>query len=99
MWNCCVLFIASSALINFCPKLHSVGALLLGRFVAGLASGLATSTVPMYMAECAPLALRGTFAVLTSMGEFNHHHHLHRTCYFWKYTRKSRFEMQKPADH
>lgn len=46
----------------------SVEMLLIGRLLVGLASGLTTSTVPMYLAELAPLAFRGTLGVLCSMG-------------------------------
>lgn len=65
-----ILFTIGAVLLYACRPLNSIICLLIGRLVAGLASGLATSTIPMYMAECAPLALRGTFAVLTSMGKF-----------------------------
>lgn len=46
----------------------SVEMLIIGRFVVGLASGLTTSTVPMYLSELAPLRLRGSLGVLCSMG-------------------------------
>lgn len=46
----------------------SVEMLLIGRLLVGLASGLTTSTVPMYLAELAPLSLRGTLGVFCSMG-------------------------------
>lgn len=42
--------------------------LLIARLLVGLASGLTTSTVPMYLAELAPLNRRGTLGVLCSMG-------------------------------
>lgn len=42
--------------------------LILGRIVAGLAAGLTTSIVPMYLIELAPLSLSGTMGVLCSMG-------------------------------
>lgn len=42
--------------------------LLIARLVMGLASGLTTSTVPMYLSELAPLKLRGTLGVLVAMG-------------------------------
>lgn len=64
-----MLFAVSAVSFYMCRGMHSVELLLLGRLLVGLASGLATATVPMYMAECAPLELRGTFAVLLSMGE------------------------------
>lgn len=46
----------------------SVELLILGRILAGLASGLATTIVPMYLIELAPLSLSGTMGVLCSMG-------------------------------
>lgn len=42
--------------------------LLIGRLIVGFASGLTTTTVPMYLSELAPLNLRGTLGVLCSMG-------------------------------
>lgn len=47
---------------------NSVIMLIIARFIVGLASGLTTSTLPMYMAELSPLQLRGTLGVLCSMG-------------------------------
>lgn len=52
----------------FCRMAASVEMLLIGRLLVGLASGLTTSTVPMYLSELAPLRLRGTLGVLCSMG-------------------------------
>lgn len=42
--------------------------LIIGRLIVGIASGLTTSTLPMYMAELSPLKLRGTLGVLSPMG-------------------------------
>lgn len=47
---------------------NSVELLIIARLIVGLASGLTTSTLPMYMAELSPLQLRGTLGVLCSMG-------------------------------
>lgn len=47
---------------------NSVIMLIIARLIVGLASGLTTSTLPMYMAELSPLQLRGTLGVLCSMG-------------------------------
>ncbi|KAG4071658.1 hypothetical protein HA402_011812 [Bradysia odoriphaga] len=47
---------------------NSVVMLIFGRLIVGLAAGLTTSTLPMYMAELSPLQLRGTLAVLSPMG-------------------------------
>lgn len=42
--------------------------LVIGRFVVGLASGLVTATLPMYLSEVAPMALRGTLGVFIAVG-------------------------------
>lgn len=42
--------------------------IVIGRILAGLASGLTTTIVPMYLIELAPLSLSGTMGVLCSMG-------------------------------
>lgn len=68
------LFVVAAVLLFGSRLLHSIICLLLGRLVVGLASGLVTSTIPMYLAECAPIALRGTFGVLTAIGKFNTEH-------------------------
>ncbi|KZC14812.1 Solute carrier family 2, facilitated glucose transporter member 3 [Dufourea novaeangliae] len=49
-------------------KLNSIELLLAGRLVVGLSGGIATCTVPMYMAEIAPLRLRGAVGVLCQLG-------------------------------
>lgn len=64
-----MLFVVGAAAFYACRDLHSVELLLLGRLIVGLASGLTTATTAMYLAECAPLEWRGTFAVLPPMGE------------------------------
>lgn len=48
--------------------LSSVELLLLGRFLVGIASGLTTGCLPMYLSEIAPLALRGTLGVFCAVG-------------------------------
>ncbi|EME31225.1 MFS transporter, SP family, sugar:H+ symporter [Galdieria sulphuraria] len=37
------------------------GILLLGRLILGICFGIMTSTIPMYLAECAPTDIRGVF--------------------------------------
>ncbi|XP_076757739.1 solute carrier family 2, facilitated glucose transporter member 3 isoform X1 [Xylocopa sonorina] len=49
-------------------KLNSIELLLGGRLIVGLSGGFATSVVPMYMAEIAPLRLRGAVGVLCQLG-------------------------------
>lgn len=68
MLTCSGLFLAGALFFFFCRMAGSVEMLLIGRLLVGLASGLTTSTVPMYLAELAPLAFRGTLGVLCSMG-------------------------------
>ncbi|XP_028893470.2 solute carrier family 2, facilitated glucose transporter member 3 isoform X2 [Zeugodacus cucurbitae] len=62
------LFTFGAILFFFCRAAGSVEMLFLGRLIVGLASGLTTAILPMYLTEIAPLALRGTFGVLCSMG-------------------------------
>lgn len=59
-----------SAAVAFgtCRVARSIELLILGRILAGLASGLTTTIVPMYLFELAPLSLSGTMGVLCSMG-------------------------------
>ena len=55
-------------LFFFCRMANSVEMLILGRLLVGLASGLTTATLPMYLTEVAPLALRGTLGVFCAVG-------------------------------
>ncbi|XP_043252622.1 solute carrier family 2, facilitated glucose transporter member 5-like isoform X1 [Colletes gigas] len=48
--------------------LNSIELLLAGRLIVGLSGGIATCIVPMYMAELAPLRLRGAVGVLCQLG-------------------------------
>lgn len=65
---CFVLFVTASAFFLTCRVAQSIELLILGRILAGLASGLTTTIVPMYLIELAPLSLSGTMGVLCSMG-------------------------------
>lgn len=51
-----------------CRAAKSIELLIIGRLIVGLASGLTTTVVPMYLIEAAPLSLSGTMGVLCSMG-------------------------------
>ncbi|XP_054739317.1 solute carrier family 2, facilitated glucose transporter member 3 [Anastrepha obliqua] len=62
------LFTIGGILFFFCRLAGSVEMLLLGRLIVGLASGLTTAILPMYLTEIAPLALRGTFGVFCPIG-------------------------------
>ncbi|XP_048479621.1 solute carrier family 2, facilitated glucose transporter member 5 isoform X1 [Plutella xylostella] len=63
-----VLFVAGSLNFVLCRAANSVEMLLLGRLLVGLASGLTTSIVPMYLTELAPLHLTGAMGVACPMG-------------------------------
>ncbi|XP_055381414.1 uncharacterized protein LOC129611999 [Condylostylus longicornis] len=65
---CCKLFIVASFLFYYCRKANSFEMLLLGRLIAGLASGLCTTSLPMYLTEIAPLALRGALGTFCAIG-------------------------------
>jgi SP family myo-inositol transporter-like MFS transporter 13 len=65
-----IMFVAGSALMSMAD---SVLALIVGRCVVGIGLGLASSTVPVYISECAPRAFRGrlltVFGVITVTGQ------------------------------
>uniref|UniRef100_A0A182JY07 Major facilitator superfamily (MFS) profile domain-containing protein n=1 Tax=Anopheles christyi TaxID=43041 RepID=A0A182JY07_9DIPT len=65
---CGFLLFVGGVCFQFCQTLNSVELLMIGRIVVGLAAGLTTSTVPMYLTELAPLGLRGALGVFCSMG-------------------------------
>lgn len=56
-----VLFVAGSVL---CGVAWSPGALIVGRFILGLAIGIASFTAPLYLAEIAPESIRGAMISL-----------------------------------
>lgn len=66
--TCAVLFVIGSLSFQFCRAFSSVELLIIGRFLVGLASGITTTCLPMYLSEIAPLSLRGTLGVFCSMG-------------------------------
>lgn len=66
--TCAALFIIGSLSFQFCRALSSVELLIFGRICVGLASGITTTCLPMYLSEIAPLQLRGTLGVFCSMG-------------------------------
>ncbi len=51
------LFVGGSLVITFA---HHVAVLVVGRLVVGVAIGIASLTVPLYIAEVAPTNLRGS---------------------------------------
>ncbi|XP_034479166.1 solute carrier family 2, facilitated glucose transporter member 1 isoform X2 [Drosophila innubila] len=68
MFICAVLFTIGAVLFFFCRAAKSVEMLILGRLIVGLSSGLVTATLPMYLAEIAPPARRGTLGVFCGVG-------------------------------
>lgn len=50
------------------PTLNSIELFLLGRIFVGLSGGLATSLLPTYITEAAPIKLRGAVGVLCQLG-------------------------------
>ncbi|XP_052893371.1 solute carrier family 2, facilitated glucose transporter member 3-like isoform X1 [Anopheles moucheti] len=66
---CCAILLTAGALcFLFCRAASSVELLLLGRLLVGLASGLTTGVIPMYLAEVSPIKLRGAMGVLCPLG-------------------------------
>ncbi|XP_055602382.1 solute carrier family 2, facilitated glucose transporter member 3 isoform X2 [Uranotaenia lowii] len=66
---CCgFLLVLGGVCFQFCRAIGSIELLMLGRLLVGLAAGLTTSTVPMYLTELAPINLRGALGVLCSLG-------------------------------
>ncbi|XP_058829585.1 solute carrier family 2, facilitated glucose transporter member 3 isoform X2 [Topomyia yanbarensis] len=66
--GCGILLVLGGICFQFCRAVGSVELLLLGRILVGLAAGLTTSTVPMYLTELAPISLRGALGVFASIG-------------------------------
>ncbi|XP_066599868.1 solute carrier family 2, facilitated glucose transporter member 1-like isoform X2 [Prorops nasuta] len=64
--NICGL--VGAALLILVKYLSSIESFLLGRLIVGLSGGLATSLLPMYMTEVAPIKLRGAVGVLCQLG-------------------------------
>ncbi|OWR52252.1 putative glucose transporter [Danaus plexippus plexippus] len=63
-----ILFISGGVLFVSCRAADSVEMMIAGRFLVGLAGGLTTSIVPMYLAELAPPSLTGAMGVACPMG-------------------------------
>ncbi|KAJ8878368.1 hypothetical protein PR048_018945 [Dryococelus australis] len=63
-----VLSLFAALLFMTCRLANSVEMLLLARLIIGLASGLTTCTIPMYLTEIAPLSIRGAMGVLCPLG-------------------------------
>ncbi|XP_013145954.1 PREDICTED: solute carrier family 2, facilitated glucose transporter member 3-like [Papilio polytes] len=62
------LFVCGAALFLLCRAANSVEMLVLGRLLVGLAGGLTTSIVPMYLTELSPPSLTGAMGVACPMG-------------------------------
>lgn len=65
---CGIGFAISAVIFYFTRIVRFVELLLLGRFIVGLASGLTTAVLAMYLAEIAPPELRGTLATFSGLG-------------------------------
>ncbi|XP_053673126.1 solute carrier family 2, facilitated glucose transporter member 3-like [Anopheles nili] len=65
---CAVLLTVGAICFLSCRAASSVELLLLGRLLVGLASGLTTGVIPMYLAEVSPIKLRGAMGVLCPLG-------------------------------
>ncbi|XP_029037452.1 solute carrier family 2, facilitated glucose transporter member 1-like [Osmia bicornis bicornis] len=63
-----VFGIAGAVMFFLIKKLNSIELLLAGRLFVGFSAGFATCVVPTYMAEIAPLRLRGAVGVLCQLG-------------------------------
>nr|XP_026489964.1 solute carrier family 2, facilitated glucose transporter member 1-like isoform X1 [Vanessa tameamea] len=63
-----LLSIAGAILFLFCRAANSVEMLVLGRLLVGLAGGLTTSIVPMYLTELSPPRLSGAMGVACPLG-------------------------------
>lgn len=61
-------FIISAIFYITCRVADSIEMLLIGRLLSGFGAGLSTAIGTMYLAEVAPLALRGSSASSISMG-------------------------------
>ena len=60
--------IIGAAMFAVTPALNSIELFLAGRLFVGLSGGLATSLLPTYMTEVAPIKLRGAVGVLCQLG-------------------------------
>lgn len=63
-----ILFILGGISFVSCRTLSSVGMLIVGRLLVGLASGITMATGPMYLAEISPLNFRGPSGTMLSIG-------------------------------
>ncbi|XP_032686187.1 solute carrier family 2, facilitated glucose transporter member 3-like isoform X2 [Odontomachus brunneus] len=60
--------ILGGLLLFLVPFVNSVELFFIGRIIVGFSGGLATSLLPMYLTEIAPLKLRGAVGVLCQLG-------------------------------
>lgn len=61
---CCVIFIIASFWMGLAMNLYW---LIMGRFIVGLAVGIAAQCVPIYLTEISPAKIRGTILTLNSI--------------------------------
>lgn len=63
-----ILFTIGALLFMGCRTLKSVEILILGRFIVGVASGITTTVLPMYLMELAPFSLKATLGAFCGIG-------------------------------
>lgn len=63
-----VLAFVAVAFMSFSKLASSFEMLIIGRFVVGVYSGLATGFVPIYVEEISPTSLRGALGTLHQLG-------------------------------
>ncbi|XP_045123524.1 solute carrier family 2, facilitated glucose transporter member 5-like isoform X2 [Portunus trituberculatus] len=63
-----LLCLISGIFLMFCKFIGSVEMLVIGRFMSGFCTGLATCIVPTYLSEVAPAELKGVMGVVFPLG-------------------------------
>lgn len=61
---CCAIFILASVLMSMARTLNI---LILGRFIVGIAIGVAAQCIPIYLSEISPASIRGFMLTLNSI--------------------------------
>ena len=67
-----ILVLIATLLMGLAKTANSFHMLIAGRLVIGINSGLNAGLAPMYLAEIAPINLRGAVSTLVSMIEMIH---------------------------
>ncbi|CAL4124796.1 unnamed protein product, partial [Meganyctiphanes norvegica] len=66
-----ILVLIGSILIMICKSVHLVEFFVLGRFILGIAAGIADSLVPVYLTEVVPPIYGGVLGVVHTVGIFS----------------------------